>query len=115
MEGSFIKEKMIATRVEMDRILRSYRRMEKALRASRSCFSADYADLDETAVQAEMYSLRSMVLSLDDPRERIVVYNYYIKGLTLEDCAHLIGVSPRSVCRLKGRGLENLLIKAQKR
>ena len=115
MEGSFIEEKVIATRVDMDRLLRSYRKMSEALRASKTFFRADAADLDETAVQAEMYSLRSLILSVEDPMERMLLYHYYVKGSTLEICAKALGISLRSINRVKNRALENLIIKAQKR
>jgi DNA-directed RNA polymerase specialized sigma24 family protein len=114
MEGSFIEENTILSRVDMDRILRSYRKLNEALTVSRSHFSADVVNLDETAVLAEMYSLRAMILSANDPKERLLLYHYYVKGQTLETCAKLLGISKRSVCRLKNRALENLIIKSQK-
>lgn len=114
MEGSFIEENVVFSRVEMDRILRSYRKMNEAIRVSKSHFCADLADLDETAVQAEMYSLRAMVLAVQDPRERMFLYHYYIKGQTLEMCAKILGISLRSVCRIKNRALDNLINNAKK-
>ena len=113
MEGSFIEENAVLSRVDMDRILRSYRKMGEAIRVSKSHFCADLAELDETAVQAEMYSLRAMILAVEDPRERMFLYHYYIKGQTLEMCARILGVSMRSVCRIKSKALENLIKNAK--
>lgn len=109
MEGSFIEENAVLSRVDMDRILRSYRKMGDILSTSRSFFHAGQTELDETAVLAEMYSLRAMILAVEDPRERMFLYHYYIKGQTLEMCAKIIGTSMRSVCRIKNRALDNLI------
>ncbi|MBR2382078.1 MAG: sigma-70 family RNA polymerase sigma factor [Clostridia bacterium] len=111
MEGSFIKENVVLTRAEMDRILRSYRKMNEALRSSDTFLRAEKPDLDEAALEAEMYSLRALVLSISDPSERMLLYHYYIKGQTLEMCGKILGISDRSVYRLKSRALDNLLLK----
>lgn len=107
MEGSFTTEVSKLARVEADRYLRSYRRMNSLLRSSRTFYrlEADASCLDEAAIQAQMYSLRALVLSLDDVQCRALLYNYYIKGYTLEKCAEIIGVSERGVYRLKNRAL----------
>ena len=111
MEGNFIKENVVLTRADMDRILRSYRTMNEALRSSSTFLRAENIDMDESAIQAEMYSLRSLVLSIADPSERMLLYHYYIKGQTLKMCGKILGISDRSVYRLKSRALENLVIK----
>ena len=59
MEGNFIKENVVLTRAEMDRILRSYRTMNEALRSSSTFLRAENIDLDESAIQAEMCSIFS--------------------------------------------------------
>ena len=114
MEGSFIKENVVLTRAEMDRILSSYRKMNEALHSSSTFMRAENNDLDETAIQAEMYSLRSFVLSVENPSERMLLYHYYIKGQTLEICAKILGVSIREIYRIKSRALDNLIFKIKK-
>ena len=109
MEGSFIEENAVLSRVDMDRILRSYRKMNEILSTSRSFFRAGQTEIDETAVQAEMYSLRAMILAVEDPRERMFLYHYYIKGQTIEMCAKILGISMRSVFRIKNSALDNLM------
>ncbi len=111
MEGNFINENVVLTRAEMDRILRSYRRLNEALRSSGTFLRAENIDMDESAIQAEMYSLRTLVLSISDPSERMILYHYYIKGHSLKTCGKILGISDRSVCRLKSRALENLILK----
>ena len=111
MEGNFINENVVLTRAEMDRILRSYRRLNEALRSSGTFLRAENIDMDETAIQAEMYSLRTLVLSISDPSERMILYHYYIKGQSLKTCGKILGISDRSACRLKSRALENLILK----
>lgn len=107
MEGCFTTEVSGLARVEADRYLRSYRRMNSLLRSSRTFYrlDADVSDMDEAAIQAQMYSIRALVLSLDDVQCRALLYNYYIKGHTLEECAEIIGISNRGVYRLKTRAL----------
>ncbi len=107
MEGCFTTEVSKLARVEADRYLRSYRRMNSLLRSSRTFYRLDTSAscLDEAAIQAQMYALRALVLSMDDVQCRALLYNYYIKGHTLEECAEIIGISIRSVYRLKNRAL----------
>ena len=113
MESSFIEEEIDVSRIEADRTLRAYRKMNSVLRSARSYgrhFSDD--DMDETtSIHAQMYSLRSMVLSIEDARERMFLYHYYIKGATLETCAKLLGISLRTVSRVKNSALESVAIK----
>ena len=105
MEGCFTTEVAGLARVEADRYLSSYRRMNYLLRSSRTFYrlDVDASDMDEAAIQAQMYSLRALVLSLDDVQCRALLYN--IKGHTLEKCAEIIGISNRGVYRLKNRAL----------
>lgn len=110
MEGSFIDEFVDISRVEADRALRAYRRMSSVLRSSRDYgrHFGDGDDMDESILQAQMYSVRSLVLSVEDARERMLLYHYYIKGSTLPTCAKLLGVSLRTVSRIKLDALDTV-------
>ncbi len=113
MEGSFIEQSCDTSRIQADRLLREYRRMNSILRSSRSYkrhFSED-DELDETTIHAQMYSIRAMILSVEDARERMFLYQYYVKGHTLEICAKLIGVSIRTVGRVKLSALNTIACK----
>lgn len=110
MEGCFIEDANKQARVQADRHLRAYRRMDSVLRSSRA-YGRHFDCLDhndETAIQAQMYFLRSCILSLSDAQERLLLYHYYVKGQTIEVCAKLLGVSMRTAFRLKGRALEKI-------
>ncbi len=110
MEGGFNQEKTKLARVECDRILRSYRAMNDVLLSSRSygrTFGEEYT-LDEAAMRAQMYAIRSTILEVPDSRERLFLYHYYIKGNTLENCAKILGISRRSVFRLKGKAIDKI-------
>ena len=109
MEGCFIDEKVVLTRVEADRILRSYRKLNAIARSSRAVIGKMGADVDEAAIHAEMYKMRSQVLSVTDAAQRMLLYHHYIKGHTLIECAKILGISRRSVYRLKNRALESLI------
>lgn len=111
MEGCLIDEKVVLTRVEADRILRSYRKLNSIARSSRAMIEKTGANssVDEAAIHAEMYRVRAQVLSVRDSAQRILLYHHYIKGHTLEECAKMLGISRRSVYRLKNRALESLI------
>jgi DNA-directed RNA polymerase specialized sigma subunit len=103
MEGSFIDESIDISRVEADRALRAYKIMNSVIRSSQDYgrHFGDEENVDETALLAQMFSLRSLVLSVENARERMFLYHYYIKGNTLNTCAKLLGVSLRTVGRIK--------------
>ena len=107
-DGTIVEEKLL--RVECDRILRSYRQMNDVLSSSRSYGRAfgDEDKLDETSMRAQMYAIRSVILEVEDSRERLFLYHYYIKGHTLETCAKILGISRRSVYRLKGKAIDKI-------
>ena len=56
-------------------------------------------------LRAELFELRRSVLSLPESRERFFLYNRYIHGRTVEECAELLGISRRSAFRLRERAL----------
>lgn len=110
MGSNFKQEKEMLTRVECDRILRSYRAMNEVLVSSRS-YGKVFGDddtLDAAAMRAQMYAIRSAILEVEDSRERLFLYHYYIKGNTLENCAKILGISRRSVYRLKGKSIDKM-------
>ena len=110
MEGSFIEEKQKLARIDCDRVLRSYRTMNDVLMSSRAwgrTFGED-DNLDEAAMRAQMYAIRSAILEVEDSRERLLLYHYYVKGRTLEACAKILGVSRRSIYRIKVRAIDSI-------
>lgn len=115
MEGCFNDENVLLGRIEADRLLRSYRRMNDVLSSSRSYGRGSFDDgaMDEAAVHAQLYYIRSLVLSVEDVRERVLLYNHYIKGTTLKKCAKGLKLSLRSVYRIKNRALDSVLQKIE--
>ena len=61
---------------------------------------------DEMTLRAEMFKIRRSVMSLPNSKEKILLYNRYIRGETMETCAELLGISRRSVFRLSHRAME---------
>ncbi len=110
MESGFNQEKTELTRTKCDRILRSYRMMNDILLSSRA-YGRSFGDeekLDEAAMRAQMYAIRSAILEVEDSRERLFLYHYYIKGHTLETCAKILGISRRSIFRLKAKAIDKI-------
>lgn len=68
----------------------------------------DEEKLDEAAMRAQMYAIRSAILEVEDSRERLFLYHYYIKGHTLETCAKILGISRRSIFRLKAKAIDKI-------
>ena len=110
MESGFNQEMTTLARVECVRTLRSYRTMNDVLSSSRN-WGREFGEadkLDEAAMRAQMYAIRSAILEVEDSRERLFLYHYYIKGNTLETCAKLLGISRRSIYRLKARAIDGI-------
>ena len=112
-EKEFNKEK---NRAEINRYLRDYRRTYSMLKSSSLTrkFSGEEgyrADADEALFRARMFEIRAFVLSIEQTPEKMLLYYYYIKGFTLDKCAKILGISRRSVYRLKIKALDLALQK----
>ena len=55
--------------------------------------------------RAKMYGVRHFILSIKNSDEKLFLYYRYVKGESMERCAELLGMSPRSVYRLQTRAL----------
>ena len=113
MEGSKTEEKVCISRVDADRLLRGYGKMADALRSAGS-WGQKFGDsecFDEASISAQMYSLRSRIHSVEDTEERMFLYYYYIKRVTLQGCAQALCVSLRTVARIKNRALDSIIEK----
>lgn len=109
-------QKKNAGRAQINSYLRDYRRTYSMLRSSSftrkfSGEEAYRADADEAIFRARMFEIRAFVLSVEQTPERMLLYYYYIKGFTLDKCAKILGISRRSVCRLKLKALDAALEK----
>lgn len=112
-EKEFNKEK---SRADINRYLRDYRRTYSMLKSSSltrkySGEDAYRADADEAVFRARMFEIRAFVLSIEQTPEKMLLYYYYIKGFTLDKCAKILGISRRSVYRLKIKALDLALQK----
>lgn len=110
MEGSFIENDSHMTKIHADRYLQRYKKMSTILRSSQALKKSFGSDgmLDEATVQAEMFAIRALILSVEDTSEKYLLYHYYIKGCTVKKCARLLGVSLRTAHRIKTRALESI-------
>ena len=111
-----VKKSNETDRADINRYLRDYRRTYSMLRASSLTKRFSYedtfsADADEAIFRSKMFEIRSLILSIDQTPEKMLLYYYYVKGFTLERCAKVLGISRRSVYRLKLRALDLALEK----
>lgn len=110
MKDGCVDENVMLSRASADRVLRTYREMNCVLRSSQSYGRRffDEGEPDETVLMAQMYSLRSAILSVEDAREKAFLYHYYVKGCTLAECAKILGISLRTVSRIKLSALDSV-------
>lgn len=103
-------------RADINRYLRDYRRTYSMLKSSSLTrkFSGDEAyraDADEAIFRSRMFEIRAFILSIEQTPEKMLLYYYYVKGFTLDKCAKILGISRRSVYRLKIKALDIALQK----
>ena len=55
--------------------------------------------------KARMYEVRSLLSSMRNGREKVILYYHYIRGMSIEHAADMIGVSRRTGYRLHQKGL----------
>lgn len=111
-----VKKSNETDRADINRYLRDYRRTYSMLRASSLTKRFSYedtfsTDADEAIFRSKMFEIRSLILSIEQIPEKMLLYYYYVKGFTLERCAKVLGISRRSVYRLKLRALDLALEK----
>lgn len=95
-------EKMTAEEMA-DRKLSCYMKLKNMLEAAE--YLGDYAEIDAGSVKADLFEIRRSVMSLPPSPERLLLIQHYINGNTFEVCAELLGISRRSVFRLRRRAL----------
>ena len=105
MEGSITCENENFSRIECDRVLRSYRAMNDVLLSSRS-YGKSFGEedkFDEASMRAQMFAIRSAILEVEDSRERLFLYHYYTDCISVtESLNKLVG----NVSDLKAREYE---------
>lgn len=109
MKEEVFTEGASPSRKDADRLLRSYKRISDVIRSSHT-YGRRFDALcpNEAVLQSEIFAIRSAILSLSDIKEKTFLYNYYVRGLTLEKCARLLGVSLRTVSRIKNSALDKI-------
>ncbi len=60
---------------------------------------------DEAYWQMQMYEIEALMGELKNGREKLILHYHYLRGLSVERAAALLGVSRRTGYRLHERGL----------
>ena len=87
--------------------LSSYPLHKKWLNASRyerEYFGGSSSD-DEVFLQAKLFCVREFIATLPNCPEKLFLNCHYVRGHSVEKCAELMEVSPRTAYRLKKRAL----------
>lgn len=69
------------------------------------CDGEDIMEGDEVLWKARLEEVRALLSALRNGREKLVLYYHYIRGMSIEHAADLIGVSRRTGYRLHQKGL----------
>lgn len=88
-----------ATFVKMDRYEREYFRSEG------DGFVDEMLPYGVPLAKAKMFEVRHFILELPNCDEKLLLYYRYVKKLTVERCAELLGVSRRTAYRVLDRAL----------
>ena len=96
----------------VDNYLRGYQIYSKLLkldRYERNYFGykdgEDNLSVDAPLARAKMFEVRHFILELPNCDEKLLLYYRYVKKLTVERCAELLGVSRRTAYRILDRAL----------
>ncbi len=60
---------------------------------------------DDRMWEDKLTSIRATVLAVEEPNEKIFLFQHYIRGNTVETCAEILDISVRTAFRLKKRAL----------
>ncbi len=90
-----------------DQYLQSYRLHSRILRLTEHERRRGRIDTpwEEAMSRAELFRVRQFIMSLQDSDEKLFLYNHYIRGESVEECAQLLGICRSSGFRLKRRAL----------
>jgi DNA-directed RNA polymerase specialized sigma24 family protein len=87
--------------------LSSYTLHKKWLNASR--YEREYfgapSSGDEVFLQAKLFRVREFIATLPNCPEKLFLTCHYVRGHSVERCAELMDISPRTAYRLKKRAL----------
>ena len=61
---------------------------------------------DETYWRIRLHEVNALVGNMKNSREKLILYYHYIRGLSVERAANLLGVSRRTGYRLHQKGLQ---------
>ena len=85
--------------------LQRYERRRARVHFDEEYDSGDLMKGDEALWEERMRDVRTLISSLRDGREKLILYYHYIRGMSVEHAADMIGVSRRTGYRMHRRGL----------
>ncbi|MBE6600051.1 MAG: sigma-70 family RNA polymerase sigma factor [Ruminococcaceae bacterium] len=95
------------TRRELLRGLESYTELTLFIASAKAAGVTDAGELfavDEMSCRAK--DIREFVTALPNCKEKLLLYFRYIRGMSMEKTAELLGISPRSAYRMRQRALD---------
>ena len=89
--------------LDMLNLRRHERKREKTFDDPFEC--GDVLAGGEAFWKSRMYEVRALIESMRNSREKVVLYYHYIRAMSIEHAADMIGVSRRTGYRLHQKGL----------
>ena len=84
--------------------LRRYER-KRAKSFSDDCDCDDILLGNEAFWRARMYEVSTLISSMKNGREKLILYYHYVRGESIEHAANILGISRRTGYRLHQKGL----------
>ena len=84
--------------------LRRYER-KRAKAFSDDCDCDDILLGSEAFWRARMYEVSTLISSMKNGREKLILYYHYVRGESIEHAANILGISRRTGYRLHQKGL----------
>ena len=79
------------------------------------CDCGDLIAGDEVLWRSRMYEIRTLIESMKNGREKVILYYHYVKGESIEHAANMLGVSRRTGYRIHSCALHSIALLLQRR
>ena len=90
---------------ELRRRLESYSDCALWIAAAKAASCDTDAPFSPERMLEELTQTKDFIISLPDCKEKLALYYRYIRGMSMEKTAELLGVSTRSIYRIRNRAL----------
>ena len=101
--------KVIKNTEELRRVLESYTEASLLIASAKAAGISDqdqFAPFEIEKTKERLAEIRNFVIALPNCKEKLLLYYRYIRGMSMENTAELLGISLRTSYRMRLRALE---------